>query len=156
MRRKLTLVLTIALVVVCGFAGWTWFRPYEWQPDPGAHFVIHEAWLTRDHSYIWLDLELKPSGGPATATAPLAAPDLSRPIVLVTGAGRILDPADTTLTSETGQGTSGVVLRYWLEPADLDQTLALKINDGTLHVKTTPGSPDLGADGKRFFLSNRW
>lgn len=147
MKRPLTRILSVALVASILFAAWSWFRPYEWRPDPGARFHIRQAKLTRDHSNHWLDVFLERAGD--------VDHDLEKPVFLETASGRRLDPADTTLSGEGAKGTTALYFRFWLEPGDLEGSLRLHLNDGTLSIRSGSGIPQTGDSGK-FFLSNHW
>lgn len=148
MQRPLTRILLVLLILVSAFAGWTWFRPYEWRPDPAARFRILQSRVSRDHGYAWLDVYLQRTGE--------ALHDPAQPILLKNPAGRTYAPADTTLSSQDGESTTDILVRFWLESGDLDTPLSLQINGGTLRVKSTAGAPKTGTDGKAVYISHSW
>lgn len=141
------LILVVALVVCAGFAGWSWFRPYEWAADSAARCKIAGVQVRSDHSFFWVDVHLRVSPG--------GTHDLSKPVRLSTAAGKELEPADTMLGSKD-QVTTDLWFKFWLEPADLSGPLSLRINDGKLIVKAKPGIPSLGATQQKFFPTNHW
>ena len=104
--------------------------------------------VTRDRSYYWVDVHVRVN--------PEASHDLQKPSRLLTANGKSLEPADTTLASKDGKGTSDIWFKFWLEPNDLVGSLALKIIDGELLVKSSGGLPDLGRSNFRNFTTRRW
>jgi len=147
-KRRPTRILLVLLLLASLFAGWAWLRPYAWNADPGARFKISQAQLKRDHSYYWLDLMLERTGD--------AVHDDTKPVTLRTASGRMVEPADTTLSGADGKTPSQLWLKFWLESGDLEGPLELKLNDGTLSVKATPGTPAVSSDKPKLFLTNRW
>jgi hypothetical protein len=145
-RRTTLLLILLAISLV--FAGWQWFRPYEWSSAPGARFRIVHSSLKRDHSHVWLDLYLKKSGE--------ADHDLSKPVFLRLADGRELEPADTTLEGDEGEPVRALGFRFWLEEKDLAGPLDLTINDGVLSIRTGNGLPEIKEDGVRFFTTRNW
>jgi hypothetical protein len=147
-RRTLRGFLIVAMVVSAGFAAWSWFRPYAWNVDPDARCVAVGCQLKRDRSNYWLDVHLKVNPGETH--------DLLKPVLLLTAGGGQLESADTTLGGAVDGGTSEVWLKFWLEGADLEGPLKLRINDGSLVLKATSGTPDLGASNLEYFVTNHW
>jgi hypothetical protein len=147
-RPALRLFLVMALIVSGGFAAWSWLRPYAWRVDPAARCQVAGSQLTKDTSFFWLDAHLK--------VAPGQSHDLSKPVRLVTAAGRELEPADTTLGGEAGGGTTDLWFKFWLEAADLEGPLKLRINDGWLVLRSGSGIPRLGASNREYFTTSRW
>ena len=138
----------VLLLITASATAWVWLRPYEWRPDAGARFRIEGVVLTRDHANHWLDVRLKKAGD--------APHDLQKPVRLMIGAGRELAPAETTLIGEEGKGTTGIWLRFWLEPGDLNGPIRLHLNDGILLVKASQGEPQLGTSARKFMNSTHW
>ena len=136
------------LAISVAFAAWSWYRPYAWRPDPAARCRVELAQLRRDHGFYWLDVHLKVLSGQQH--------DLTRPVRLLTGAGRELEPADTTLGGLPESGTTDVWLKFWLEAKDLEGQLKLQINEGSLLIKSTRGLPSLGGSYSKTFNSHRW
>jgi hypothetical protein len=147
-RRKLRVFLIVALLVTAVFAAWTWFRPYAWNPDPAARCAVKGAHVRQDHSYFWLDLHLKVSPGQSH--------DLMKPVRLVTAKGREIEAADVTLAGKKETGTTDMWFKFWLEAADLEGPLSLRINDGSLSIKSRSGMPALGSSKEEFFPNNQW
>jgi hypothetical protein len=143
--RKFLLILLLGSAL---FAGAVWFLPYEWRPDPGARFKIAAAQLKRDRSYYWLNIHLKKSGGEDH--------DLRKPVRMVLGDGRELEPADTTFAGEMGPGTTEIWFRFWLEEQDLKGPLTLRLNDGALKVKSSSEPPRIASGAMRTFSNHRW
>ena len=147
-RPKLRAFLLIALVVSALFAGWTWLRPYEWSPDPGARCKVVGTQVRRDFKNFWVDVHLKVNAGQTH--------DLMKPVRLVTGSGREIEPADTTLGGDAKSGTTDLWFKFWLEIPDMEQALTLKLNDGALTIRKSTGIPRLGASNTEFFTTCRW
>lgn len=140
--------LAVMLVVAIGYAGWSWWRPYDWQPDPAARYRITGTGVTHDHGYHWVEIHLRKAGAENH--------DLSQPVRLVLADGRELEPADTRLGGDPAQGVAELTFKFWLEPGSLGGPLALKLNGGQLRVRNGAGVPALGSSGYRFFNSTRW
>lgn len=145
MQRPLTLVLTLALVIVSAFAAWSLCRPYEWKADSAARFEIHQVRMIRDHSNYWVDVFLKGANH-----------DLQKPVSLETANGRLFDPADTTLSGDEGKGITELWFRFWLDAGDFNGPLKLHLNDGTLVVRSGSGPPALESGENRTVLTNSW
>jgi hypothetical protein len=145
-KRRTTLLL-LMLAVASAVAAWQWLRPYQWSSDPAARFQIAHASVTRDHSFYWLDLYLKRSGGDH---------DLAKPVRLLLADGRELEPAETTFEGDAGNATRALGFRFWLEDRDFAGPLQLRINDGLLQVRTRSGPP-AGADASSaHFTTSDW
>lgn len=142
------LLMLILLGLSLVFAGWQWLRPYEWGGDPGARFKIVHASVKRDTSYYWLNLYLKHAGGEPH--------DLAKPVALLLADGREMDPADTLLEGNEDTGTVAIGFRFWLEEKDLAGPLRLRMNDGTLNVRSGSGVPPITGGSTRFFTSRNW
>lgn len=145
-RRTALLLALLALSLV--FAGWQWFRPYDWNSDPAARFRIVHASVKRDHSYLWLDLFLKKSSKQDH--------DLAKPVVLRLADGREIEPADTTMEETDGHPGDTLGFRFWLEEKDFAGPLELRLNDGTLSVRSGSGLPSIPPDSSTFFTHRNW
>jgi hypothetical protein len=143
-----TALLLVSLVLSLAFAGWQWFRPYEWNSDRGARFHIVHSSLKRDRAYLWLDIHLKHAGGKDH--------DLAKPVALRLADGREVEPADTTIEGDQGQPVRGLAFRFWLEDKDFSGPLGLRLNDGTLGVRTGSGVPSVADGDTRFFTTRNW
>ena len=147
-RSRFRGLLIIGLLASTGFAAWTWFRPYSWSPDPAARCRVVGSQLRKDQSFYWLELHLKVNDGETH--------DLARPVLLVMADGREIEPADTTLGGSEERGTSDLWFKFWLEEADLQQPLRLRINEGSLVIRSGTGVPRLGASNQKFFATSGW
>lgn len=147
-RSTLRVFLIAALAVATVFAAWTWLRPYAWKVDPAARCTVVGAQVRKDASFFWLDIHLKVTPGQQH--------DLTKPVRLITAAGRELEPADTTLGGKTGEGTTDLWFKFWLEKVDLAGPLKLRINDGTLVIRSGSGVPRLGRSAAEHFTTSRW
>ncbi len=138
----------VALLITAAFAAWSWFRPYAWNPDPGARCRVVGCQVRQDRTNFWVYVHLK--------VEPENGHDLMKPVRLRTSAGREIEPADTTMAGEEGRGTSDLWFKFWLESEDMKGPLELRINDGTLVLKENSGFPALGATQLEYFVTNRW
>lgn len=140
-------LLVLGVLVAAGFSGWAWLRPYAWHPDPAAGCEVEAVQLRRDRSNYWVHIHLK--------VLPGCRHDLLKPVRLLTSAGRELEPADTALAGEPGSATE-LWYKFWLETADLEGTLALRLNDGTLSIKSGPGLPELASTEETTYPTHHW
>ncbi|WP_035615993.1 hypothetical protein [Haloferula sp. BvORR071] len=157
-------LLLLALGVSVLFAGWQWFRPYEWSPDPAARYRVTECMVERDHANLWLRVFLKPRDGQEM--------DYLKPIRLTTGSGRQLEPAqmdqmgrdnaDSDAPGQTDPNKAGpgpvdaVVLSFWLETSDFGGPFKLELNGGTLQIRSNNTLPQVADGGVRVFNSTNW
>lgn len=149
MRRQiLRNSLLVCLLAASAFAAWSWFRPYEWHPDPTAHCAIEETLLTPDSSFFWVNVHVKLHPG--------ASLDMTKPVLLHTASGKSHTPADITFAGPDGQAPTEIWFKFWLDSPDLTGPLTLRVNDGQLTVKSTSTIPDLGNDAYRNFTTDRW
>ena len=135
------------LVASAAFASWAWLRPYDFHPDPAARCEVLETLITRDGSYFWANVHVKVSPG--------AGHDLRIPVTLNTPTGA-KQPADTTFAGLDPMKPEEIWFKFWLESADLAGPVTLRINGGTLSVKTLSKVPDLGSSTLRNFTNNHW
>jgi len=147
-HRILRGFLVVALLVSAVFAAWSWFRPYAWTVDPAARCKVVGGQVKRDRSNFWLDVHLKVTPGKTH--------DLLKPVGLRTATGRELEPADTTLAGDQGGGTTDLWLKFWLESADIEGPLTLRINDGVLVIKANSGMPPLDRSNLGYFVTQHW
>lgn len=146
--KRRTALLLMMLAVSSAFAAWQWFRPYQWSADPAARFEIAHASIRRDHSFYWLDLFLKQRGD--------AGHDLAKPVLLVLGDGRELEPAETTFEGDATRATRSLGLRFWLEERDFAGPLHLRLNDGRLEVRKRSGPPVKPGAASAHFTTSDW
>ena len=135
------------MLAAAGFTAWAWLRPYEWQPDPAARCEVEAVQVRRDRSYYWVHIYLK--------VLPGQRHDLLKPVLLVTSAGRELEPADTTLAGDVASATE-LWYKFWLETTDLEGGLTLRLNDGTLSIKRAPGMPELAPTEETTYSTHHW
>lgn len=147
-RRTLRGFLFLALLVSTVFAAWSWFRPYAWSADPAARCKVVGTQLKKDQSFFWVDVHLKVNSGQTH--------DLMKPVRLQTAAGHELEPADTTLGGGPDGANSDLWFKFWLDSADIEGPLTLRINDGTLLIKSNSGIPAFGRSNFEYFPTNHW
>ncbi len=148
MRERRRMILMGAVLCSTAFAAWTWWRPYAWQVDPGARGHIEAAQVRRDRGFYWLDLHVQIANG--------TTHDLMKPVRLITGSGRTLEPADTTLGGGPDKETSDIWFKFWLEPTDFGGPMKLQINDGSLIVRSGTTPPSLGSSNLEVFTTHNW
>jgi hypothetical protein len=148
MKISLTKWLLLALLIATGYAAWNGLRPYDWHPDAGARYRIAGVAVTPDHDHHWVEIHLKRAGD--------AGHDLAKPVRLILGSGHELQPADTSLAGGPDQGMTELWFKFWLDPGELAGPIRLRLNDGELLVKATPGEPAIGDSGRRYFNSTHW
>lgn len=149
MKRPLLRLLIAALLVVLTFlAVQLWTGKYDGAPDPRARYRIEASSLKRDGTYAWLEIHLRKSGEQEH--------DMLKPVVLVTADGTEHEPADTTFAGAPGKGFTDIWFKFWLKDADLKGKIDLRMNGGTLHVKTNEGAPAMDKDGKAVMRSADW
>lgn len=149
MKRQMTRLLLAALVVVLTLAAArVWTGKYDSDPDPKARFVVVAARVSSDKGYRWVELHLRKSGG--------AGHDLRKQVRLVTADGTEHEPADTVFAGSPEKGFTDIWFKFWLAEPELAGRLDLRINDGSLRVKTDSGTPSLGSDGEAVFKSADW
>lgn len=147
-RQMIRLTLAVLVVALTALAAKVWTVKYDGDPDPGARFVIEGVQLRSDHSYRWVELHLRKSGE--------ADHDLRKPVRLLTADGTEHEAADTTFAGNPEKGFTDIWLKFWLADADLKGPLSLRINDGTLRVKTNSGAPSAGDGGEVVFKHADW
>jgi len=147
-RQNIRIILVVTLLVSSAFAVWSWFRPYAWNVDPAAACKVVGCQVKKDQAYFWVDVHLKVTEG--------RTHDLLKPVRLLAGADREIEPADTTMAGDDGTGTTDLWFKFWLETADLQQPLILRVNDGSLMIKADPGIPQLGRADLKYFTTQHW
>jgi hypothetical protein len=143
-RKFLYALLALSAI----FAVASWWLPYEWQPDPAARFKIAATQVKRDRRYYWITVHLKKSG-----TVPH---DLMKPIRLIPGDLDELEPADITFGGSTETGTDEMWVKFWIPADHTFGRLRLRLNDGTLSVKTSEAMPPIADSMMRTFTNPRW
>ncbi len=147
-RDKVRIILMVGLAISFAFAAWSWLRPYAWRPDPAARCKVVETLVTRDGSFNWVNVHLKVNSG--------SEHDLTQPVVLETAGGGRIGPADTTFGGSDLKRPDEIWFRFWLDQNDLDGPLTLRINGGSLAVKSSSGMPALEDGASRNFTTHRW
>lgn len=138
----------LALLLATGFALWSWFRPYDWHPDPTARCQVVQTLVSKDRSFYWLEVRLKMN--------PMMIHDLEKKVILKTSSRAKIEAADSTFTGADPQVVSDLWFKFWLEPEDFSGPMTLFLNDGALLIKAQTGMPKLGFSGSRTFSSNQW
>ncbi len=147
MKRSLLRLLIAALLVALTFlAAKLWTGKYEGDPDPRARYRIEASSLKRDGAYVWLEIHVRKSSEKDH--------DLRQPVRLVTADGTEHKPADTKFPP--GKGFTDIWFKFWLEDTDLTGRIDLRMNGGTLHVKTNEGAPMRDKDGNAVIKSSDW
>lgn len=147
-RQIIRLGLALLIVVATAAAAWLWARDYESDPDPTARFVIEAARVEEDHSRYWLELHLKKKGSKEH--------DLRKPVRLLTADGKIHEPSKTDFAGNPKEGFTDIWFKFWLEKGDMEENISLKINGGTLNVKTGGSAPSLSGGEDVVFNSSDW
>jgi hypothetical protein len=147
-KRIATIALLAILLVAAGWAVYRHTRPYDPGAEAAGGISVVGASLTRDRSFYWLQVDL--DGMPAFDTVP--------PKLLLRGSNRRThEPAtwawpDRPAAGETGRAS----VRFWLDSRDLDATLVIENDAGTLDVKRSTGIPPLKDGRSRRFRSPDW
>lgn len=149
MKRPLLRISIAALLVAVTFlAVKIWMGRYDRDPDPRARYRIEAARLESDRSYLWLEIHLRKNGEEDH--------DMLQPVLLVTADGAEHEPADTTFGGGPEKGFTDIWFKFWLESADLEGKIDLRMNGGTLRVRTNQGPPVTDKDGKAVMKSADW
>lgn len=147
-RQNLRTYFRVALLLLTAFALWGWFRPYAWRPDPAARCEVAGVQVTRDASYCWVNIHLKIRDG--------LQHDLQKPVFLEIPGRPNLEPADTIFAGSQPHGTTDIWLKFWADSAQLSGPLTLRINDGSLRIKSGHGTPDFGGADSLHFTTHSW
>lgn len=158
-RRTKLLLLTLAISVV--FAAWQWFRPYDWSPDPAARFKVMHCMVERDHANLWLRIFLKPRDGQVM--------DWLKPVAITTAAGKQIQLADFDQRNSEGAAESAsstdpgppppadqLTLSFWLDESDLSGPIILRMNEGSLQIRSGDTLPQVADGGFRVFNTSGW
>lgn len=147
-RQAVRLVIAAALVTVTIFAAMLWSGKYESDPDPKARFRVDAVRLESDRGYVWLEAHLRKNGNEDH--------DLEKPVRLITADKTEYEPADTTFAGSPEKGFTDIWFKFWLEKEELEGPLDLKINGGTLKIKTSLTVPELSGDKDTIFKTSDW
>ena len=149
MKRPLLRLLIAALLVVVTFlAVKLWTGKYDSDPDPRARYRIEAARLESDRSFMWLEIHLQKNGDKDH--------DMLQPVLLVTADGEEHEPADTTFAGAPEKGFTDIWFKFWLEDAALEGKIDLRLNGGTLRVKTNEGAPAMDKGGEAVLRFADW
>ncbi len=143
--RKLLLV---GLVLSAAFAAWAWLQPYAWWPDSGARCKVVETLVTRDASFCWINVHLKVNPG--------MSHDMKKPVVLESADQGRWGPADTTVAGSDLENPEEIWFKFWLDREKLAGPLTLRLNDGSLSIKSRNGIPEIENGRHRNFTTHRW
>lgn len=148
-RFFLRLSIAALLVAVTFLAVKLWTGNYDRNPDPRARYRIEAARLERDRTnYLWLEIHLRKISDKDH--------DLRQPVRLLTADGTEHEPAKSNFAGAPEIGFSDIWFKFWLQNPDIDGKIDLRINGGTLRVKTNEGMPAIGKDGKAVMKSADW
>lgn len=147
-RQTLRYVLVFCLLASAAFAAWTWLRPYAWARDPRARGEVVSVLVTQDQAYYWVNVHWKANSGPPH--------NLQKKVCLETSHGVKIEPADTTLVGSNEKMITEIWWKFWLNSENLDGFLTLRVNDGSLSIKSESGIPELGKSNYRNFTTNQW
>ncbi|MDP4847023.1 MAG: hypothetical protein NWR51_07160 [Akkermansiaceae bacterium] len=147
-RQIIRLGMAMLIVITTAAAAWLWTQEYESDPDPAARFIIEAARVEQDHSRYWLELHLKKNG--------TEEHDLFKPVRLITADGEIHEPSKTDFAGNPKEGFTDIWFKFWLEKRDMEKNIELKINDGTLKVKTGGEAPNPPQGEDMVFKSSDW
>jgi hypothetical protein len=147
-RQALRILMAMGLVVSTVILAMLWMGKYESSADPKARFEVQAVRLKPDRGYVWLEAHLKKSGDKEH--------DLEQPVRLVTADGVEHEPADTTFAGKPEQGFTDIWFKFWLEREDLKGEIDLKLNGGSLKIKTSQAVPVFGGSQDTVFKSSNW
>lgn len=147
-RQAMRFLMAVCLVGSTVFLGMLWAKKYESSPDPKARFEVQAVRLKQDKGYVWLEAHLKKSGDQEH--------DLKQPVRLVTADGKQHEPADTTFAGTPKTGFTEIWYKFWLDKRSLKGEMALKMNGGTLKIKSSQPAPVVGSDRETVFKSSDW
>ena len=149
MKRSILRIALAAMIVAVTFvASMMWTARYDRHPDPGARYRIEASRLERDRTYCWLEIHLRKNGDKGH--------DMLKPVFLVTADGARHELADSVFAGDAKEGFTEIWFKFWLDTRDLDGKIDLRMNDGTLKVKTNGGAPATDAEGKAVLKSADW
>lgn len=147
-RQVLRFFLAVGLVVSTAFLGMLMVGSYESSPDPKARFEIQAVRLKQDKGYVWLEAHLKRSGKEDH--------DMQKPVRLVFADGSEHEPADTTFVGSPETGYTDIWFKFWMEQEALKGQIDLKMNEGTLKIKSSDAIPAVGKDKETVFKTSDW
>lgn len=141
MRRYLTPLLLLLLLLSGLWTAWQWFRPYEL--GNASPWKVQQVTVKRDHEYAWVEIELR-----HRSLEKIPSPPLSR---LVDSQQKKKEPADTRLSAD-GKSCQ---IRYWLEWSELESAWNLQMETDTLRIKEADAIP-LKSGQSRTFRQPHW
>ena len=141
MRRYLTPLLLLLLVLSGLWTAWQWFRPYEL--GNASLWKVQQVTVKRDHEYAWVEIELR-----HRTLETIPSPPLSR---LVDSQQSKKEPADTRISAD-GKSCQ---IRYWLAWSELESAWNLQLLVDTLRIKETGAIP-LESGQSRTFRQPHW
>jgi hypothetical protein len=147
-RQMIRLSLALLVVLTTALAALVWTAEYDSHPDPKALFKIEGVQVKRDRGNRWINVHLERAGDKKH--------DMRKQVVLLTADGVEHKTYDITFAGSPETGFTDIWLKFWLEEADLENTLKIRINDGVLLVKTNQGAPELENAAEKVFKSTNW
>ena len=147
-RQALQFLMAVCLVGATLFLGMLWVKKYESSPDAKARYEVQAVRLKRDKGYVWLEAHLKKSGDQDH--------DLKQEVRLVTANGVKHEPADSTFAGSPETGFTEIWFKFWLDKEELKGDINLKMNGGTLKIKSSQPAPVVRTDKETVFKSSDW
>ncbi|MES2981089.1 MAG: hypothetical protein V4727_02155 [Verrucomicrobiota bacterium] len=147
-RQAMRFLMAGCLAASTIFLGMLLAEKYESSPDPKARFEVQAVKLKEDKGYVWLEAHLKKSGDQEH--------DLKQPVRLLTADGEEHEPADTTFAGTPQTGFTEIWYKFWLDKRSLKGEMVLKMNGGTLKIKSSQPAPGVGSNKETVFKSSDW
>ncbi len=141
MRRYITPLLIILLLISGLWTAWQWLRPYELGNQ--SPWQVQQVTVRRDHDYAWMEIELTLRSNEA-----IPMPPLSR---LMNAMGTSKEPADAKISGDC----QSCQVRYWLEWSELKSSWSLQMLTDTLRIKES-GTIKLEHGQTRTFRQPNW
>lgn len=121
MSARITRLL-LCLFLFCGaWSLWQWLRPYEMGQN--SPWQVAEVSVRRDHSSVWLEIELQKRDQSSLDSPPFGK--------LVNARETQLDPADARISGDR----QSCQIRFWLDADDLAHEWKLQLQENTLLIK---------------------
>jgi hypothetical protein len=140
-RRYLTPLLLLLLLISGLWTAWQWLRPYE--TGNKSNWQVRHVTVRRDHDYAWVEIELTLRSNDKIPSLPLNR--LIGPMHITK------DPADARISTEGNT----CQIRYWLEWHELESAWSLQMLTDTLHIKEA-GAITLENGHTRTFRQPNW
>ena len=142
-RKFLTFLLVVVLLVACAFTAWQWWRPYDRTASDQVPYRITEVSVQRDQSYSWINLTLSDDSHVAENQPP--------PVKMICDSMDPLEAGDYRYFPKEHT----FILRFWIENKHLGKELQLQFTEGNLLVKKT-GEITMQDQETRIFAHPQW